>query len=198
MEDEFLSEDFSTAILCMLFGLLRDYRLRNSVLSLQILVRGDTVKPLSQLLALDDTTEVWMCRDLLRGIKEPAPSDAEYQGKCPDVWCEDKQQRTLLISNKSFGGGNRNDELGREACYLKFLREKRRGRGTLFLYALPEAWTASGEWYGFLNESDADAIVKRGILRWAFGLEDLLTAKFGLPEWFRDKLPSRVDRNKFL
>jgi len=186
-----LPEDFSTTLLSMLFAMLREKGSRATVLNLQVML-PDGPEFLKAVFPMSDETEVWMCRDLWSiwdGGRGATEEDKNlFRQKKPDVWCED-EGHILFIENKTGGGRDRENQ---ERLYLRFLREKFHDKKKGFFYAIPEKWNAQakGEWQDFIAERDESVV--RGLLRWDSTLEDLLVRTFHVPQWFRNKLPSRM------
>jgi hypothetical protein len=186
-----LPENFSTALLAILFATPSEQEGEDSALDLEIETASGR-KRLRHVFQFGDARQVWMCADLCRLIHEPGgePTDEDihsYGGMKPDICCMDND-RMVFIENKT-GGGR---AAYQENAYLKFLTEKgRANRQVGFLYSVPYKWTTSpdNKWTQFIQEGDER--VTRGLLRWDKGMSELIRQRVRLPEWFRDKLPDQ-------
>jgi hypothetical protein len=156
----------------------------------------------AELFPLDVETQVWMCRNLVEvldgsGVHVVGEQRQTYLGLRPDVWIQDGRH-AIIVENKTARGRQQRQE--RE--YLAFLHEAAfQGLTRAFLYSVPQGWLPNwqeAEWWHFVRERDASDEVLRGIIAWDDEFVELLSERLGVPQWFRDKLPNRVDEGKFL
>jgi hypothetical protein len=199
---EIVPEDFSTALLCMYFALAREGELPADRPRVYFSRSQKDSRAWGDLFRLDRKTQVWMCRDLGRTLTDLDVSvSGDYQRKYgqlkPDVWIQDGQH-AIIIENKD--GGHRSR---REDEYLEFLHENVLGpRMRAFLYSVPQSWLAGEEarceWWRFVKEGEADQRVPRGIIPWDNEFVTGLCGALSVPEWFRDKLPDKVDERRYL
>lgn len=201
-EPEIVPENFSTTLLCMYFARACEGKADAGQPRVYYGPALEESRAWGEEFPLDRRTQVWMCRNLshtLYGLGvRLTPELAETYGHVePDVWLHD-DAHAIIIENKD--GGDRNPH--QEQKYLGFLHEaalKRRKRA--FLYAVPEQWLSNREqakWWRFVRERPADDTVIRGIIAWDTTFVESLCRILSVPEWFRDKLPNRVNEGRWL
>src|SRR5947199_833342 len=117
---ETMHEDFSTALLCLYFGLLAEGRFDAEQPRVYFAPCRKESQPWSELFSLGGGTEVWMSH-LTRPLHPRCAVTEErwqhYNGLKPDVWIQD-DGHAIMIENKTRGGRH-----GREHDYLNCLRE---------------------------------------------------------------------------
>lgn len=196
---EIVPEDFSTTLLCLYFALAREGKLDAE--QPRVWLAEKKCHSWGEIFALDAETQVWMCRNLVEvldglGVHLVGEQRQTYLGLRPDVWIKDARH-AIIVENKT--GTERHP---REGEYLAFLHEAAfQGLRRAFLYSVPQQWLPNwqeAEWWHFVRERDANDEVLRGIIAWDEEFVEFLSKRLGVPQWFRDKLPNRVDEGKFL
>jgi hypothetical protein len=184
----------------MYFALVREEKLNTEQPRVYFSRNRRESRAWGELFKLDRNTEASMCRDLGRTLGDmDLRLSGEYRrtyGQLkPDVWIQDGYH-AIIIENKD--GGPRSL---REAEYLSFLNLDALGsRIRYFLYSVPHAWLPNpdAEWWQFTKEKKADDKVHRGIIPWDDEFVNFLCSALYVPEWYRNKLPNRVDQGKYL
>ena len=193
---------FSTTLLCIYFGLVYEGKASPSLPRVYFGPSMEESGAWAELFPSKGRAEVSMSRalrDTLYGLGVPlTPGLAESYGHLqPDIWIQDEGQ-AIVIENKD-GGGR---DYRQEESYIQFLERAELGkRKRAFLYSVPEAWLPNreqSEWWRFVRAQPESPGVTRGIIAWDGDFAEFLCGVIGLPGWFRDILPNRVDEGKYL
>jgi hypothetical protein len=197
---EIVPENFSTTLLCMYFALAREGKLDAMHPRVYFSRNRGESRGWGELFKLDRGTEVWMCRGLektLAGLDVRVTGEhlRAYGQLKPDIWIQDGNH-AIIIENKH---GLRN--AGQQRSYLDVLGVSQlRTPKRAFLYCVPQAFLPSetAEWWEFVKGRTANDNVVRGIIPWDDEFAEFLCDTLPVPEWFRNKLPNRINEGKYL
>ena len=195
-------EDFSTTLLSMCFALAREGELEQVQPRVYFGPDWKESSGWGELFPLSRQAEVWMCSKLTdiltrAGVRVTREHKSRYGKFKPDIWIQDGQQ-AIIIENKT--GGHRAD---RECEYLDLLRESAfKTLKRAFIYSVPVRWLSdphaeSNEWWRFVRDKKSDDPVMRAIIPWDDKFVQTLCKLFHVPEWFYDKLPNKIDDDKY-